>query len=85
MCVSAMVSGGGAGESYLILPTAVTQIEPAAGLPGKESRPPSRIVYAMACSHPLTLCSPDLWLGCVARQGHHSEVVHEMHNKYGEP
>lgn len=25
----------------------------------------------------------DLWLGWVAAQGHRSEVVHEMHNKYG--
>ena len=27
----------------------------------------------------------DLWLGRVAQQGHRSEVVHEMHKKYGEP
>lgn len=25
----------------------------------------------------------DLWLGWVAAQGHRSEVVHEMHKKYG--
>ena len=25
----------------------------------------------------------DLWLGRVAQQGHRSEVVHEMHEKYG--
>ena len=25
----------------------------------------------------------DLWLGRVAIQGHRSEVVHELHNKYG--
>jgi benzoate 4-monooxygenase len=25
----------------------------------------------------------DLWLGRVAQQGHRSEVVHEMHKKYG--
>ncbi len=27
----------------------------------------------------------DLWLGHVAKQGHRSEVVHQMHEKYGEP
>jgi len=27
----------------------------------------------------------DLWLGRVAQQGHRSEVVHKMHQKYGEP
>src|SRR5712691_2290368 len=27
----------------------------------------------------------DLWLGRVAQQGHRSEVVHQMHEKYGEP
>jgi hypothetical protein len=26
----------------------------------------------------------DLWLGRVAQQGHRSEVVHRMHEKYGE-
>lgn len=26
----------------------------------------------------------DLWLGRVAQQGHRSEVVHQMHQKYGE-
>ena len=26
----------------------------------------------------------DLWLGCVAQKGHRSEVVHQMHKKYGE-
>jgi hypothetical protein len=26
----------------------------------------------------------DLWLGRVAQQGHRSEVVHQMHEKYGE-
>ncbi len=26
----------------------------------------------------------DLWLGSVARRGHRSEVVHELHEKYGE-
>jgi len=26
----------------------------------------------------------DLWLGRVAQHGHRSEVVHEMHQKYGE-
>jgi benzoate 4-monooxygenase len=26
----------------------------------------------------------DLWLGRVARRGHRSEVVHELHEKYGE-
>jgi hypothetical protein len=26
----------------------------------------------------------DLWLGRVAKQGHRSEVVHQMHEKYGE-
>ena len=27
----------------------------------------------------------DLWLGRVAQRGHRSEVVHEMHEKYGTP
>jgi benzoate 4-monooxygenase len=26
----------------------------------------------------------DLWLGRVAKHGHRSEVVHQMHEKYGE-
>ena len=26
----------------------------------------------------------DLWLGRVARQGHRSEVVHDLHEKHGE-
>lgn len=26
----------------------------------------------------------DLWLGRIAHQGHRSEVVHELHEKYGE-
>jgi hypothetical protein len=27
----------------------------------------------------------DLWLGRVAQQGHRSQVVHELHHKYGAP
>ena len=26
----------------------------------------------------------DLWLGFIVPQGHHSEVVHDLHEKYGE-
>ncbi|KAF8270465.1 cytochrome P450 monooxygenase [Lactarius quietus] len=32
---------------------------------------------------PWLACFSDLWLGRVARQGHRSEVVHELHEKYG--
>jgi len=27
----------------------------------------------------------DIWLGWVASQGHRSDVVHQLHNKYGMP
>jgi benzoate 4-monooxygenase len=33
---------------------------------------------------PWLACFSDLWLGRVAIHGHRSEVVHELHEKYGE-
>ncbi len=33
---------------------------------------------------PLLAKFSDLWLGRIAAQGHRSEVVHELHQKYGE-
>jgi hypothetical protein len=33
---------------------------------------------------PLLARFSDLWLGRVAKQGHRSEVIHKMHEKYGE-
>ncbi|KAK0202541.1 hypothetical protein DFS33DRAFT_1224024, partial [Desarmillaria ectypa] len=33
---------------------------------------------------PLLAKFSDVWLGCVAYQGHPSEVVHDLHKKYGQ-
>ena len=38
-------------------------------------------------SHPGPLVAKfsDAWLGYVSHQGHRSEVVHDLHRKYGQP